>query len=222
MNQQPVVDAVTASLVCSLAATGLAALLGAPLGVWLGRRRFRGRAALIVLARTGMAMPTVLIGLLFYALLSRSGPFGDGALLFTKTAIVLGELALALPIVVALFSASTEALPAGLESAVRTLGAGRLRVFVTILAEARLGLVVALLAAFGRVVSELGIAMMLGGNVKHDTRTMTTSIALETQKGDFRESLLLGLLLLGISLAVNVAGALVRLRVPSAGEPPRG
>ncbi len=204
MIDSAVIDAIVTSIVCSLAATGIAAIVGAPIGVWLGRCRFRGRRALLVLARTGMALPTVLIGLLFYTLLSRSGPMGGAGLLFSRTAIVIGELALALPIVVALFAASTEALPSGLERTVRTLGAGRLAVFRTVLSEARLGLVVAVLAAFGRVVSELGIAMMLGGNVKHHTRTMTTAIALETQKGAFGASLVLGFVLLGISLGVNV------------------
>ena len=139
---------------------------------------------------------------------SRSGPLGGAGLLYTKTAIVVGQLALALPMVVALFAASTEALPANLERTARTLGAGRLRTFLTVLAEARLGLVVAVLAAFGRVVSELGIAMMLGGNIKHHTRTMTTAIALETQKGAFGASIALGLVLLGLSLVVNaIVGA---------------
>lgn len=204
MIDRAVTDAIVTSLVCSVGATSIAAVIGAPLGIWLGRCRFRGRRPLLVLARTGMALPTVLIGLLLYTLLSRSGPLGGAGLLFSKTAIVLGELALALPIVVALFAASTEALPANLERTVRTLGAGRLGVFRCVLSEARLGFVVAVLAAFGRVVSELGIAMMLGGNIKHHTRTMTTAIALETQKGAFAASLVLGFVLLGISLGVNV------------------
>lgn len=198
------IDAVRVSLICSAGATVLAALLGAPVGAWLGRGRFAGRRAVLVLARTGMAVPTVVVGLLLYGLLSRSGPLGSAGLLYSKTAIVLGEFFLAFPIVVSLFAATTEALPDSLERTARTLGAGRLRVFATVLSEARLGLVTAILAAFGRVVSELGIAMMLGGNIKHVTRTMTTSIALETQKGAFASSLTLGAMLLAIALVVNV------------------
>ncbi len=201
---ESVFHAIATSLLCSVAATALAGLVGAPLGIWLGRHRFRGRRAVLVAARTGMALPTVLVGLILYSILSRSGPLGGTGLLFTRTAIVIGELALALPIVVSLFAATTEALPRTLEATAKTLGAGRLRVYATVLSEARLGLLVAVLAAFGRVVSELGIAMMLGGNIKDHTRTMTTSIALETQKGSFRESLTLGLVLLAVSLAVNV------------------
>ena len=200
-----VVDAVRVSLVCSLTATLLASVIGAPIGVWLGRGRFRGRRWLLVFARTGMAVPTVVVGLVLFGLLSRSGPLGSAGLLYSKSAIVLGELALALPIVVSLFAASTEALPESLERTARTLGAGPLRVFTTVLSEARLGLVTAVLAAFGRVVSELGIAMMLGGNIKHVTRTMTTSIALETQRGAFATSLALGGILLAIALGVNLA-----------------
>lgn len=192
------------SLTCSLTATAAAVLVGTPLAVLLGRRRFAGQRTLLVLAHTGMAMPTVVIGLLFYGLLSRSGPIGPLGLMYTKTAIIIGEFALALPIVVALFSASTAALDERLEKTSRTLGAGRLRVFATVLSEARLGLLAACMAAFGRIVSELGIAMMLGGNIKNVTRTMTTSIALQTQKGEFAIGLALGLVLLLIALGVNV------------------
>jgi len=215
-------DAVRVSLVCSLSATALAGLLGAPLGILLGRFRFPGRRALLVLARTAMALPTVVVGLVFYGLLSRSGPLGAAGLLYSKTAIVIGELSLALPIVVALFAASAAALPENLERTAATLGAGRLRVFATIVSEARLGLVTALLAAFGRIVSELGIAMMLGGNIKHATRTMTTAIALETQKGAFAESLVIGGVLLAISLGVNLVVHAVGLAGPRSNAALRG
>lgn len=204
-------DAVRVSLICSVSATLLAALIGAPIGVLLGRSHFPGRRPLLVLARTGMAMPTVVVGLLFYALLSRSGPLGAAGLLYSRTAIVIGELALALPIVISLFASSAQALPANLERTAATLGASRLRIFLTVLQEARLGLMTAVLAAFGRVVSELGIAMMLGGNIKHVTRTMTTTIALETQKGAFAQSLAIGGILLAIALGVNAIAHIVGL-----------
>lgn len=204
-------DCVRVSLLCSLGATGGAVVLGAPLAVLLGRRRFRGRRALLVLAHTGMAVPTVVIGLVLYALLSRSGPLGAAGMLYTTRAIILGEFALALPIVVALFSAATDGLDSRLEKTARTLGAGRFRVFCTVVREARTGLVAATMAAFGRVCSELGIAMMLGGNIKAATRTMTTAIALETQKGQFALALALGLILVLIALGVNLAAQLARL-----------
>ena len=202
---------VRVSLECSLAATVCGMLFGVPLAVLLGRRRFVGRQTLLLIAHTGMAVPTVVVGLLFYGLLSRSGPLGPVELLYTKTAIILGEFALAFPIVVALFSSSSAALDPTLEKTARTLGASRLRVFITILREAKSGLVAASMASFGRIVSELGIAMMLGGNIKGATRTMTTAIALETQKGEFALGLALGLVLLLTALGINLAAQAIRM-----------
>lgn len=202
---------VEVSLVCSLVATGAAVLIGAPLAVLLARRRFPGRKALLVMAHTGMAVPTVVIGLVCYMLLSRSGPFGSAGLLYTRTGIILGEFALALPIVVAMFSSSAAALDGSLEKTARALGASRPRVFLTVVREAKAGLVAATMAAFGRVVSELGIAMMIGGNIKDSTRTMTTALALETQKGDFALALALGLVLMLAALGINAAAQIIRL-----------
>ena len=199
------------SLLCSLTATGLAVLTGAPLAVLLGRRRFRGRRVLLVAAHTGMAVPTVVIGLLFYGLLSRSGPLGPLGLLYTRRAIVAGEFALGFPIIVALFSSATAALDARLERTARTLGAGRFRTLLTVLREGKVGLIAATMAAFGRLCSELGIAMMLGGNIRRLTRTMTTAIALETAGGEFALALALGLVLLLIALGINVVAQSFRL-----------
>ena len=204
---------VRVSMECSLAAMACAMLIGVPLAVLLGRRRFFGRQTLLLIAHTGMAVPTVVVGLLFYGLLSRSGPLGplELDLLYTKPAIVLGEFALAFPIVVALFSSSSGALDPALEKTARTLGAGRVRVFLTVLREAKSGLVAASMAAFGRIISELGIAMMLGGNIKGATRTMTTAIALETQKGEFALGLALGLVLLLTALGINTVAQVIRM-----------
>jgi len=204
-------DCVSVSLLCSLAATAAAVVVGVPIAVMLGRRRFPGRKTLLVLAHTGMAVPTVVIGLVLYALLSRSGPLGSAGMLYTTRAIILGEFALALPIILALFSSATDGLDPKLEKTARTLGAGRLRLFWTVIREAKAGLIAATMAAFGRLCSELGIAMMLGGNIRGATRTMTTAIALETQKGQFALALALGLVLLLIALGVNLAAQVVRL-----------
>jgi tungstate transport system permease protein len=205
------IECVRISLQCSLTATAMAVLVGTPLAVLIGRRRFRGRRALRVAAHTGMAVPTVVIGLLFYSLLSRSGPLGPAGMLYTPWAIIVGEFALGFPIIVALFSSATAALDAKLEATARTLGAGPLRTFLTLLREAKVGLIAATMAAFGRLCSELGIAMMLGGNIRHHTRTMTTAIAVETAGGQFALALAMGLILLGIALVINVAAQSVRL-----------
>ncbi len=202
---------VSVSLQCSLIATALAVVIGAPLAVLLGRRQFPGRRALLVAAHTGMAVPTVVIGLLVYSLLSRSGPMGSVNMLYTRKAIILGELALGLPIVVALFSAAVAALDAKLEMTARTLGAGPLRTFWSVVREAKVGLIAATMSAFGRLCSELGIAMMVGGNIKHHTRTMTSAIAMETAGGRFALALALGLILLLIALGINTVAQVVRL-----------
>jgi len=204
-------ECVQTSLLCSLTATAAAVLVGVPLAVLLGRSSFPGRDALVLAAHTGMAVPTSLIGLLLYGLLSHSGPMGSLDVLYTRKAIIIGEFALALPIIVALFSSATAGLQAKLEMTARTLGAGRLRTFWTVVCEAKVGLIAATMSAFGRVCSELGIAMMLGGNIKYYTRTMTTAIAMETAGGKFALALALGLILVLIALGINVAAQVFRL-----------
>lgn len=205
------ISCVKVSLVCSAAATVIATVLGVPLAILLGRRKFPGRKAVLIVVHTGMAVPTVVIGLFFYALLSRSGPLGPAGMLYTKKAIVLGEICLALPIIIALVSSSVGGLDRQLEKTARTLGGGALRVSWMILRETRTGLIAATMAAFGRVVSELGIAMMLGGNIKGLTRTMTAALALETQKGQVALGLALGLILLVVALGINVAVHSIKL-----------
>jgi len=202
---------VETSLVCTLTATGAAVVLGVPVALLLGRKRFPGRRVLLTMAHTGMAVPTVVIGLLFYSLLSRTGPLGPLGMLYTRQAIILAELALAFPIIVALFSAAAAGLDPKLELTARTLGAGPLRVAWTVVREAKLGLVAATMSAFGRICSELGIAMMVGGNIKHSTRTMTTAIAVETAGGEFALALAIGLVLLLIALVINTVAQVFRL-----------
>lgn len=199
------VSCVSTSIGCSVAATLAAVLIGMPIAMLLGRRSFRLRRPLLIAAHTGMAVPTVVIGLVFYGLLSRSGPAGKLGLLYTPQAIILGEFFLALPVIVALFSSTLSSLDASLEKTVRTLGGGRWNVARSLLTEGGVGLIAATMAAFGRVVSELGIAMMLGGNIKGYTRTMSTAMALEVQKGQFALGLALGMVLLLIALGVNAA-----------------
>jgi len=205
------VEAVKVSLHCSITATAAAVFLGAPLAVLLGRLTFAGRRVLLVLAHTGMAVPTVVIGLVFYGLLSRSGPAGALGLLYTRQAIIIGEFALAFPIVVALFSSIVADLDPQIEKTALTLGAGRRRIFWTLIREARAGLIAATMSAFGRLCSELGIAMMIGGNIEHHTRTMTTAIALKASGGEFALALALGIVLLLIALSINIAAHSIRM-----------
>ncbi|KPJ72586.1 MAG: hypothetical protein AMS14_07500 [Planctomycetes bacterium DG_20] len=218
MDARYLLSCVQMSLVCSLTATALAVLAGAPVGLLLGRRRFPGRRALLVGAHTGMAVPTVVIGLVVYGLLTRAGPLGSLGMIYSAKAVILGEFALGFPIIVALLSSAAAGLDPKLEMTARTLGAGRLRLFWTVVREAKVGLIAATMSAFGRLCSELGIAMMVGGNMEYHTRTMTTAIAVETAGGEFAHALALGLILLLIALGVNVAAQIFRLPRLSGGR----
>ena len=204
-----VMAAVRVSLEVALASTLLATLLGAPLGFAVGTGRFRGRRAVEVALNTATALPTVVVGLLVYAMLSRRGPFGPLELLYTRGAMVIGETLLITPLMAAL----TMALVSGADPRIRetalTLGASRLGAAWTVLGELRRGALAAVATGFGRLISELGVALMVGGNILGATRTMTTAIALETGKGEFALALALGVILLSVALLVNVGAALV-------------
>jgi tungstate transport system permease protein len=191
------------SLKVSLLATCCSSLIGIPLGVLIALKRFRGKSAMQVVLNTMMAFPTVVIGLLFYALLSRRGPLGAFELLFTPAGISIGLFVLALPTVVNLTLAAIQGLDPRLIVTCRLLGATTIQQTLKILREARFAITAAIVVAFGRVISEVGIAMMLGGNISGLTRTMTTAIALETSKGEFELGLALGVVLLAVALGVN-------------------
>ncbi|MCX8073766.1 MAG: ABC transporter permease [Candidatus Binatia bacterium] len=199
-----VVQAVWTSLYVSLVATAIAGVTGIPCGVLLARSRFPGRGIVEVTIKTLTALPTVVVGLLFYALLSRSGPLGVLGLLYTPTAIILGEAALVFPLVAALTMSLVAEADPRIEATAKTLGASPRQAVLTLLFELRYGVVGIAVATFGRLLAELGVALMLGGNIRGSTRTLTTAIALETSKGDFALALALGLLLLLLALAVNL------------------
>ncbi len=192
------------SLWISCFAVAFAAALAIPLGSLLAQAKFPGRTAMIVLARAGMSIPTVFIGLMCYGMLSRRGPLGGLDLLYTPWAIVIGQLLLAVPIVVTWTHTSFANLDPRVAETAFTLGAGRWRRWLTCLSEARLGITLALLTAFARCFTELGIAMMVGGNVKYRTRTLTSATALETARGEFERAVAMSLVLLFIALIVTV------------------
>jgi len=200
-----VFQAVRTTFACALASTGVAATVGVPAGAIIGMSQFRGKRAVVTLLNTLLALPTVVIGLLLYALLSRQGPLGILGLLFTPWALIAGQTVLALPIVVSYaVSAVQGADPRVLPTAL-TLGAGPMQALGLVLREARFAVMAAVIAGFGRIISEIGVAMMLGGNIRDYTRTLTTAIAMETSKGEFSFGLALGIVLLGVALTVNLA-----------------
>jgi tungstate transport system permease protein len=191
----------------SLKTSGLAALvasvLAVPAALFLAGRDFRGKRLVLAVNQTWMAAPTVVIGLLFYSLLSRSGPLGGLGLLYTQTAMTIGQVVLILPLIAGFSYAALRQVDRRARLTALTLGASRRQAGWIVLREARFPLLVAVLAGFARAVSEVGIAMMLGGNIRNATRNITTSIALETAKGEFRNGVVLGVLLLGITMGIN-------------------
>jgi tungstate transport system permease protein len=198
------------SLRVSLSATLLACLIGMPLGALLAVGRFHGRRTLIVLFNGLMGLPPVVVGLFIYLLLSRAGPLGQFGLLFTPTAMVIAQTVLIVPIVAALSRQVIEDAWREYREQLRSLGASRIRAARTLLWDGRFSLTTAGLAGFGRAVAEVGAVMIVGGNIDGVTRVMTTTIALETSKGDLPLALALGMILIAVVLLINIGAFLLR------------
>jgi tungstate transport system permease protein len=191
------------SLQVSLTASACAFVIGAPLGTALAVYRFWGRGVLVVIANSLLGLPPVVVGLSVYLLLSRSGPLGSFGLLFTPTAMMIAQTVLATPIVVALVHRVAVGLWRAYGDSLLVSGATRFRAIRPLMRMGREGLLTAFLAAFGRAIAEVGAIIIVGGNIKGYTRTMTTTIALETSRGDLSLALALGIILLGLSMAVS-------------------
>jgi len=200
------------TLIVSGAATALAVTVGVPIGYAIGRRSFRGRTPLLGAVNTGMGMPPVVVGLIVWLLLVRSGPFGDLGLIYTQTAMVIAQFLIATPIVVGFTAASIQALPSRLPDLLTVLGAGRLQTLWILAREARLGVLAAVMAAFGAIVSEVGAAMIVGGNLERSTRVLTTAMVTETSRGEIERALGLGLVLLVLSFTVNLSLTILQQR----------
>jgi len=198
-------EVVLLSLRVSLSAVLLATLIGFPLGAVLAVSRFPGRKLFIVLLNALMGLPPVVVGLLVYLFLSRSGPLGSWGLLFTPTAMIIAQTVLVTPIVGALTRQTVEDLWLEYEEQLRSLGASTTRALFTLLWEGRVSLLTAVLAGFGRAVAEVGAVLIVGGNIAHATRVMTTSIALETAKGNLELALALGIVLIALAVLINAA-----------------
>jgi tungstate transport system permease protein len=198
------------SLEISLSAVALAAVLAMPLGAALALFRFPGRGALVVLLNACMGLPPVVVGLFVYLMLSRAGPLGELGLLFTPTAMVIAQAILVTPIIAALTRQTVEDLYAEYREQLRSLGVGPLRAIPTLWWDGRFSLLTAVLAGFGRAAAEVGAVIIVGGNINHVTRVMTTTIALETSKGNLALALGLGFVLLLIVVAVNASLMLVQ------------
>ncbi len=196
---------VALTLRVTVSALVIAAAVGIPAGVWLGLARFPGKRALTAVVYTGMALPPVVVGLLTYLLLSRSGPLSFLEWLFTPNAMIVAQTVMALPLVAGLVMGAVAAVPHDLVRQVRSLGATPWQVRWAVLREVRVGVLFALLVAFGRIVSEVGAAYMVGGNIQGQTRVLSTAVMMETGKGDFGVALALGGWLVVLALTVNLA-----------------
>jgi tungstate transport system permease protein len=198
----------------SLKVSLLAMLIAAPaaigIGYLLATASFRGRKLLIQLNQGLLASPTVVVGLILYLLLSRQGIFGSLHLLFTRKAMILGQIIIALPVLVAFTLSAVQGADPRVQETTLSLGASRLRAALTTLTEVRFGVMAALFSAFGRVVSEIGCSLMVGGNIAGFTRNIPTAIALETSKGEFAEGIALGFMLLAVALVVNFSLAFLQ------------
>ena len=200
------------TLAVSATATMLAVLVGVPAGYLLARRRFRGQPLLLGFINTGMGMPPVVVGLIVWLLLVRSGPMGGLELIYTPYAMVVAQFLLATPIVVGFTTASFQSLSPRLPDLLRVLGAGRLQTLWHLAREAQLGLLVGIMAAFGAIVSEVGASMIVGGNLERSTRVLTTAIVTETSRGEVERALALGVVLFTMALAVNLLLTVVQQR----------
>ena len=197
------IEIVALSLRVSLTAMLFSCLIGLPLGAWLAVSRMPGRGAIIVLVNALMGLPPVVVGLVVYLNFSRAGPFGWLGLLYTPTAMIVAQTILITPIIAALARQVLEDLHAEYEEQLKSLNVGRAGVTATLLWDARYSLLTVALAGFGRAVAEVGAVIIVGGNIDHLTRVMTTAIALETSKGDLPLALALGIVLLAIAIGVN-------------------
>ncbi len=199
-----VLSIVWVSLKVSGISTLFASLMGAPLGFLIAYGSFKGKRILIICLNTMLAFPTVVIGLFVYSFISRRSILGSLDLLYTQKAIVIGQIILILPIVATLTIAAISRIDERYRKTAMTLGANRWQTACVIFREARFGIIAAIIAAFGRVIAEVGISMMLGGNAKGFTRTMTTAMALEYDKGEFILAVALGIILLALSFGINL------------------
>jgi tungstate transport system permease protein len=198
----------------SLRVSGIAllfsTLIGIPLGAFMGLTRFVGRKLVIALLYTGMGFPPVVIGLFVYLMLSRSGPLGllNSPLipaLFTPAAMVVAQTIISFPLVAGFTMTAVMSVESGFRQQVQSLGATRVQTVIAILSEARIGVIVSVIAGFGSIISEVGAVMLVGGNIEHSTRMLTTAIVLETRKGNFELAMAIGIILLGISFLTNLA-----------------
>ncbi len=207
---EEVFEIVGRSLKVSLTATLLATIVGIPLGFFIGIKIFRGKNLILIILNTLYSLPTVIVGLFLYSMLSRVGPFGSFALLYTQPGMIIGQFILILPMITALSVTATQSSDKRILRTAATLGANRRQVLFAFFFEGRYAYFSAILAGFGRAFGEVGVSMMIGGNIAGSTRNITTAIALQTSMGEFALGFALGLVLLFVALIVNIGFQLIQ------------
>jgi tungstate transport system permease protein len=200
----PLYQAISLSLQVTGVALLFSTMVGIPLGAWLGLKRFPGRRLVMAMLYTGMGFPPVVVGLFVYLMLSRSGPLGFLGWLFTPTAMIVAQTIISFPLVAGFTMAAVMGVDPNLRLQVQALGATPWQTTAAILAEARVGVVVSIIAGFGGIISEVGAVMLVGGNIEHKTRVLTTAIVLQTSQGDFGLAMALGIVLLSLSFIANL------------------
>ncbi len=211
-GNESVYSAIKTTVTVSSYSLAISLLIGLPLGFALGYYNFYGKNTLRAVVDTLLSLPTVVIGLVAYTMFSYVGVFGEYDLLFTKWAIVIGQVVLSVPIIMALTAVQVEAVDKRLYTCLKGMGAREFQILLTTLKEVKFGLATAAMTAYGRIITEIGISMMVGGNIKYHTRTITTAIALETGKGEFVTGIALGLVLITIALSVNLSLSFIKRR----------
>lgn len=209
-GNESVYSAISVTVTVSSWALLISLAIGLPLGFLLGYYQFPGKSIVRTIVDTFLAIPTVVIGLIAYTLFSQAGFLGDYNLLFTQKAIIIAQVFLGLPIIIALTATQVELVDKRLYVSLKGLGASAHKILIATLVEARFGLMTAAMTAYGRIITEIGISMMVGGNIKYHTRTITTAIALETGKGEFVTGIALGLVLFAVALMVNIALSMLK------------
>ena len=205
-----IIEIVATTLQVTLSAIVVAVAIGIPLGIGLALGRFPGRRILTAITNTLMGLPPVIAGLTVAIVLWRSGPLGALGLIYTKTGMVIAQAIIATPIVAGLTSSAVQQLGPNLRIQALALGATRLQMICAILREAKMSILAAIMAGYGRIVAEVGAVMIVGGNIRHDTRVLTSAIVLETRKGNFEQAIILGIILMALAFAINMALTLIQ------------
>jgi tungstate transport system permease protein len=205
-----IIEIVATTLQVTLSAIIAAIIIGIPLGICLALGRFPGRKIIIAITNTFMGLPPVIAGLAVAIVLWRSGPLGALGLIYTKTGMVIAQTIIATPIVAGLVSSAIQQLGPNLKIQALALGATRIQMIGTLMREAKMSILAAVMAGYGRIVAEVGAVMIVGGNIRHDTRVLTSAIVLETRKGNFEHAIILGIILMALAFALNMALTIIQ------------